>query len=39
MQLQCALINFAPCGIQTLVAASETQYDTHVTTLHHSDGK
>ena len=39
MQLQCALINFARCGIRTPVAASETQHDTHVTALHHSDGK
>ena len=39
MQLQCALINFAHCGIQTPVAASETQHNTHVTTLHRSDGK
>ena len=39
MHLQYALINFAHCGIRTLVAASETQHDTHVTALHHSDGK
>ena len=39
MHLQCALINFARCGIRTPVAASETQHDTHVTALHRSDGK
>ena len=39
MQLLCALINFARCGIRTPVTASETQHDTHVTTLHRSDGK